>query len=35
MLGKKILRIIVIITLLSFAGIWSVGKCKAEPFQTP
>lgn len=35
MLGKKILRIIVIITLLSFAGIWSVAKCKAEPFQTP
>jgi hypothetical protein len=23
-----------IITLLSFAGLWYVGQCKAEPFQT-
>jgi len=35
MLGKKNFRIILIITLMCLAGIWSVGKCEAEPFQTP
>jgi len=35
MLSKTNFRIILVITLLSFLGVWSVGKSKAEPFQTP
>jgi OmpA-OmpF porin, OOP family len=35
MLFKKNFRIILVITMLSFLGVWSVGKSKAEPFQTP
>jgi OOP family OmpA-OmpF porin len=35
MLFKKKFSIISVITLLSFLGIWSVGKSQAEPFQTP
>ena len=35
MLIEKNLKIILIITLLCLAGLWSVGNCKAEPFQTP
>jgi len=35
MLVKKKFKIILIITLLWFIGIWSVGIGKAEPFQTP
>ena len=35
MLFKKKFRIISVITLLSFLGIFSAGKSKAEPFQTP
>ncbi len=35
MLCKKKFRIISVVTLLSLLGVWSVGKSKAEPFQTP
>jgi len=35
MLSKTNFRIILVITLLSFLGVWSVGNSKAEPFQTP
>lgn len=35
MLVKKNFRVILVITLLFLAGLWSGGNCKAEPFQTP
>ena len=35
MLVKKNFRVILVITLLFLAGLWSAGNCKAEPFQTP